>query len=416
MNVEIVTIGDEILNGFTVNTNVSFISTKIAELGFSITRHITVADTLNEIEETLRQSIKRSPIVIVTGGLGATEDDITKRAIVKVFKRNLVYHDDIMQEMKKKYEARGITMPAVNQNQALLPQGAKFFPNKNGSAVGICIAENNSIFIALPGVPHEMEQILTDEVIPYLSNLNIDRKSKTISLHTTGISESKLSEMFSGKFRSSQNFKLAYLPHFSGVTLRITATATTADSAKKLAEKKASEIENICGDFLFGRDDETLESVIGKLLIDNDKTLSVAESCTAGSLGMIVTDSAGSSAYFEGGLISYSNQVKEEKLGVSTETLENHGAVSEECAIEMAAGARKMFGTHYALSITGIAGPGGGTEEKPVGTTYIALNSAHASYARKFLFGNNRTVNRNRASYAALEILRREILGLVNKN
>ncbi len=412
MNTEIITIGDEIINGFTVNSNAAYISRKISELGFKISFHSSVGDKLSEMEEQISHAMVRSSLVIVTGGLGSTDDDITKRAIVKVFKRNLVYHDEIMQELKKRYELRGIPMPAINQNQALLPQGAKFFPNKNGTAVGICIAEEGKIFIALPGVPLEMEQILTDEVIPYLNSLTKSNFSRVISLHTNGISESNLSQMLSGKIDLSSNLKLAYLPGFSGVTLRVMAASDSQTGSDDKAIGLADQIEKVCGDLIYGKDEETLESVIGGLLKDNDKTLSVAESCTAGTLGMIITSHPGSSAYFEGGVISYSDDVKKKQLNVSPKIIKKFGAVSEECAVAMAVGARNLFNTSYALSITGIAGPDGGSEQKPVGTTFIGINSAHASYARKFNFGNLREAVRKRSSYAALEMLRREILGI----
>lgn len=412
MKTEIITIGDEIINGFTLNSNALFIARKISELGFDICFHSSVGDKLSAMEEQIRHALVRSSLVIVTGGLGSTDDDITKRAIVKVFKRNLVYHDEIMQELKKRYELRGIPMPAINQNQALLPQGAKFFPNKNGTAVGICIAEDGKIFIALPGVPSEMEQILTDEVIPYLNSLAKSRFSKVISLHTNGISESNLSQMLAGKIRFISNAKLAYLPGYSGVTLRVMVVSAAQSEADEKATGLARQIENVCGDLIYGKDDETLESVIGGLLTDNDKTLAVAESCTAGTLGMIITSPPGASAFFEGGVISYSNDVKENQLQVSPKLIKEFGAVSEECAMAMAVGTRKLFKTSYALSITGIAGPEGGSDEKPVGTTFIGINSAHASYAKKFNFGLLREAVRKRSSYAALEILRREILGI----
>ena len=350
--------------------------------------------------------------MIATGGLGPTDDDITKKAIVKVFKRNLIFHEDILDDIRRRYAQRGIEMPAINQNQALLPQGALFFPNKTGSAVGICLSEEGRVFIALPGVPFEMEQILVDEVVPYLLKMNQGRAIKVVKLRTTGIVESKLAEMLKPEIRLEGGVRLAYLPHPGGVDLRVIAESDTSEEARERVNTLTRQLESVVGKYIYGRDNDTLEATVGQLLKDNDKSLAVAESCTAGQLGALIATIPGSSAYFVGGVIAYSNQVKIGHLHVNPEIIEKHGAVSEECAVAMAKGCRDAMESDYALSITGIAGPDGGTEEKPVGTTYIGLASAHSAYAKKFHFGTNRNVNRLRASYAALEMLRRDILDI----
>ena len=412
MDVEIITIGDEIVNGLKIDTNSAFIAQRVTGTGFNVKYISSVGDNLAEMEEALRLALKRVPLVITTGGLGPTDDDLTKRAIVKVFKRNLIFHDDILEQIKARFAARGMDMPPAVQNQALLPQGAVFFPNRHGSAVGICISEQGRIFISLPGVPMEMKQILTDEVLPYLAGLHLKQAISSVILRTTGIGESRLAELIKPDMKLRPGVKLAYLPAHGSVSLRVMATDESRIEANEKALELVRHLEKAVGKYIFGRDDDTLESVVGQLLRDNDKTLSVAESCTGGQLGMTITAVPGSSAYFIGGCLAYADQVKTAQLEVPVSIIENHGAVSEECAVAMANGCRKLFNTDYALSITGIAGPDGGTDEKPIGTTYIGLASTHTTSAGLYRFGRDRAVNRTRAVCAALELLRRDILDI----
>ncbi len=412
MEVEILTIGDEILTGHTIDSNSAFIAQLLTGIGLSVNFISSCGDSVEQMEEAFRLALKRARVIITTGGLGPTDDDNTKKAIVKVFKRNLIFHEEILDDIKSRYAKRGIDMPAINQNQALLPQGATAFPNRSGSAVGICITENGRTFISLPGVPHEMKQIMVDEVVPFLKGLPIGEAIKIIKLRTTGIVESRIAEQLMATMKLEPGVKLAYLPSVSGVDLRVMSYATTEDEALEKARNLERFVESEVGKYIYGREEDTLEGIIGQLLKDNDKTLSVAESCTGGRIGALVTSVPGSSEYFLGGVISYSNDSKIRDLSVDPKIIEEHGAVSEECAAAMAAGSRQRFGSDYALSITGIAGPDGGTDEKPVGLTYIGLASAYATYARRFMFGGNRDTNRRRAAYAALELLRRDILDI----
>ncbi|MFH2049840.1 MAG: competence/damage-inducible protein A [bacterium] len=412
MDCEIITIGDELISGHKVDTNSAFIARQLTRIGFNVKFKSSVGDSVSAMEEGFRLALQRAKVIITTGGLGPTDDDITKKAIVKVFKRNLIFNEAILEDLKKRFAKRGIEMPAINQNQALLPQGATLFPNKHGSAVGICIPEKGRVFVSLPGVPFEMEQIMTDEVIPYLKELSHDQTIKVVSLKTIGIIESKLAELITDGLKLKQNVKLAYLPSPGGIELRISATAENENEADEAVQKTLREIETRVGRYIFGHDEDTLESVVGQLLIDNDRTLAVAESCTGGQLGMQITSTPGSSKYFLGGIISYANDVKIEQLKVDKEIIEKHGAVSEECAVAMATGCRELFDSDYALSVTGIAGPDGGTDEKPVGLTYIGLSSIHDTFAKEFNFGSLRKTNRTRAIYAALEMLRRNILDI----
>ncbi|MFH1688233.1 MAG: competence/damage-inducible protein A [bacterium] len=412
MDAEIITIGDELITGHTIDTNGPFLARHLTDIGIAVKHSSSVGDSHEMIQEAIRHAWRRSKIIIVTGGLGPTDDDITKKAIVKVFRRNLIFHEEILDDLKSRFAQRGIDMPAINQNQALLPQGATFFRNDIGSALGICIAEEGRVFIALPGVPSEAEQIMVDEVVPYLRKLRNQRRLTVVKLRTTGIFESRLSELIGPQTKLPGGVKLAYLPSYGGVDLRIIADGDTAEEAAGRANELARELQAKCGKYIYGRDDDTLEGVVGQLLRDNDKTMAVAESCTAGQLGMLVTAASGSSDYFLGGMIAYANQVKIDKLAIPTEIIDKHGAVSEECALAMAQGCRQVFGSDYALSVTGIAGPTGGSDDKPVGTTWIGLASAHTDTARLFNFGKTRAINRARAAYAALEMLRREILDI----
>ena len=412
MITEIITIGDELITGHTVDTNAALIARHLTDLGFTVKYRTSIGDSLESMEEAFRLGLKRARLVITTGGLGPTDDDITRKAIVRLFKRNLIFHQEILDDIRARFARRGMEMPAINQNQALIPQGASLFANKYGSAVGICIAEEGRIFIALPGVPSEAEQILLDEVLPYLRGLKVKQAMKTIKLRTTGIIESKLAELIGHGLKLESGVRLAYLPSYSGVDLRIMAAAEERQEATDKAHRLVRNLEESCGRYIYGRDDDTLEGVIGQLLIDNDKTLAVAESCTGGQLGQVITSVSGSSGYFIGGVISYADEVKIGQLGVDKEIIEKHGAVSEPCAVAMATGCRDLLGSDYVLSVTGVAGPAGGSEEKPVGTSFIGLASAHASYARKFNFGTKRDTGRTRATYAAMEMLRREILDI----
>lgn len=412
MNIEILTIGDELLTGHTIDTNAAFIGEKLIEAGLNVAFKTSVGDTIDDIELALHQALSRHGVVIVTGGLGPTDDDLTKRALVKVFKRNLVFHEDILEDLKARWRRRNMEMPAINHNQALLPQGAKFFPNKSGSALGICLSEGNRIAICLPGVPAEMKQILVDEVIPFLSRMATDQANAVAKLRTTGLPESRLAEMIRPHLKLDKGVRLAYLPSYTGTDLRIIATDKTTELAELKVRKLTEKLEAVIGPYIFGRDNETLEALLGQLLRDNDKTISVAESCSGGQLGMTLTSVSGSSDYFIGGVLAYDNQVKIDKLEVPQAVIEEHGAVSAECALAMAIGCRKVMSTDYALSITGVAGPGGGTDEKPVGITFIGLASAHTQTSVELRLGTNREANRTRAVYAAMEMLRREILDI----
>jgi len=410
MNVELISIGDELITGHTVDTNSVHIARRLADIGLTVQYKTAVGDDLPRMEEVIYQALKRADIVIATGGLGPTDDDITKRAIVKVFKRNLVFHENILEDIRQRYAARGIDMPAINQNQALLPQGATYLANKTGSAVGIVIAEDGKIFASLPGVPREMKIMVDEELLPYLQGRIKQEAIRVIKLRTTGIIESELAERITPHLKLPESVRFAYLPSYSGVDLRIISQGPSQEVADDNAEKIAAKLTDVAGSYIFGRDDDTLEMVIGRLLNQRKETLTVAESCTAGLLAGQITSVPGSSEYFERGVITYSNRSKVELLDVPEEIIERHGAVSAETAETMALGLRDKFGSDYGIAVTGIAGPGGGTEEKPVGTVYVAVSSKNGVVSKLLQLGKDREINRKRSIYAAMELLRRTIL------
>nr|MBN2278538.1 competence/damage-inducible protein A [candidate division Zixibacteria bacterium] len=412
MDVEIITIGDEIISGHTIDTNSPFIAGKLMEIGLPVVYKTAVGDDAKKMEEVFYLALKRADIVITTGGLGPTDDDITKRAIVKVFKRNLVFHEEVLEDIRKRFAARGIEMPSINQNQALLPQGAIYLPNRIGSAVGIVINDGGKIFISLPGVPREMQVIASEEMIPYLESHISKQFIRTIKLRTTGIIESALAEKITPYIKLSETIHLAYLPAYGGVDLRIMTYGTDGDEVSKAAEELAEKLRGLVGKYIYGENNDCLEGVIGRLLKERGAKLATAESCTAGLLAARITDIPGSSAYFDRGVVTYSNRSKIELLDIPAEIIDRFGAVSAETAEAMAVGIRKRSGCEYGLSITGVAGPDGGTEEKPVGTVFAAVASSAGVISRKFQLTRDREMNRNRSVYAALELLRRNMLGI----
>jgi len=399
MKAEILTIGDEILLGETIDTNSAYISQKLSGLGIEVEYKTSVGDDIKNISEALTIALSRADLVITTGGLGPTNDDITKKAIVKVFKRNLVFHEEILKKVEEGFRKRGMEMPKINQNQALLPQGSKAIPNQFGSAPGIFIQEENKLFFALPGVPLEMRSMMENDLLKML-----EKSSKVTvfgqKLRTTGIPESAIYERIEPVLGSFSEVKVAFLPGFLGVDIRL-----NSKSEEKLVEADGK-LKELLGNAVYGEGDVTLEEVVGNLLKDKRRTISVAESCTGGLIGKRFTNVSGSSEYFERGVVSYSDQAKIQLLKVPQEMIQKYGAVSEQVAILMAEGIRRISETDYGLSATGIAGPTGGTEEKPVGLLWIGFAHENDSFAEKFLFGEDRETNRQRAAQAALNLVR----------
>jgi len=414
MKTEIISIGDELLYGEITDTNSTFIAEKLTGEGIEVVFSTSVGDDVNKIAEVFGMAGSRADVIIATGGLGPTSDDLTKKAIVKAFKRNLVFHEEILKEIEKSFEKSGKSMPKVNQNQALIPQGAKPLANRWGVAPGIFIEEGNKLFFALPGVPLEMKWMLENEVLPILRTKKPDVFIIRKMLKTTGIPESVIYEKIEGLIDPKGEVKIAFLPSYLGVDVKLVVSwsnlLATSLKQKNESEAKIEELEKkireILGTYIYGTEDQTLEEVVGKLLSEKGKTIAVAESCTGGLIGAKFTNISGSSKYFERGVVTYSNQAKIELLGVPKEIIDQYGAVSEQTAILMAEGVRKLAKTDYGLSSTGIAGPTGGTPEKSVGLVYIGFACENDSFAQKFQFGGDRITNRERAAQAALNIVR----------
>ncbi|MGE5692576.1 MAG: competence/damage-inducible protein A [Candidatus Zixiibacteriota bacterium] len=412
MKAEVITVGNELLSGVTLDTNSAYLSEKLSELGIIVTRRTTVPDEVEPIAEAVEEARRRAGFVIITGGLGPTHDDVTKKALARVLGKPLVLHEEILKKVEERFRWRGEKMPLVNQNQALLPSGARWFANNHGTAPGILIEEGGKRLVALPGVPKEMKGIFEEEVIPYLREIFSSAPSVLRRrLRTTGIAESALYEKIQRVIPEGEGLHFAFLPSYYGVDLRLEVFGREREESENILYEKLDKIRPLLGDFLYAEGETSMEEVVGQLLLKGKKRLAAAESCTGGLVTKRITDVPGSSDYFERGVVTYANEAKHELLGVPQKLLKTVGAVSPEVAERMAKGVRKLAKVDIGIGVTGIAGPGGGSVEKPVGLTYIALADRKKSWVEKFIFSGDREINRIRASQAALNIIRLYLLG-----
>ena len=415
MKSKIISIGDEILIGQIVNTNAAFLGDRLFSIGIPVAKTVVISDEEAELLSEFEDSFKNYDVTIITGGLGPTHDDITKPVLLKFFKDEFVRDEKVLAHVRNIFNSRNINMPKVNEDQALVPKNSKVIWNANGTAPGIWIEKDKKIFIALPGVPFEMRSMIENEILPELKKRFSSGSGKVYlqrTLLTTGLGESSLNEMIGNVKEIIGESKLAFLPSATGVRLRInTEGKNEKEAAEKMniiEDKLRSKINNL----IYGSDKEELEKVIGDILTERKQTLSIAESCTGGMISSKIVSIPGSSNYYEGGVCVYSNIEKIKILNIKEETLKKYGAVSEATAMEMAEGVRRLMGTDFSLSTTGIAGPSGGTDQKPVGLVWIGFSGKEKTYAVSFNFGNNREINIQRASQRALEILRRELLNI----
>ena len=415
--VELITIGDELLLGFTIDTNAVHISRVLAAKGIEVVRRTTVGDDAEKIAVAVREALNRTGAVITTGGLGPTSDDLTKPSIARIFGREMKLDESIAAELEKRWRARfpGSVFPATNRTQAEIPEGARILTNRHGSAPGIWLEDERGRWVAMmPGVPREMRGMLAEEVFPAIEARGGSVATVVLSgtLRTTGIAESAIAELLGPNFLGDPTdagwLPLAYLPGVSGVDLRVTAKGLPPDRANMLVADAILKLKSRVGAYAYGDDDADLAAVVLDRCRERKLTLAVAESCTGGMLGERLTNIPGSSEVFLGGVIAYHNDVKKELLGVTADALEKHGAVSEQVALQMAAGIRERTGADVGVSVTGIAGPGGGTPEKPVGLIWVAVNASDAK-ARRFHVGGDRAEIRQRAAQAALEMVRRAL-------
>ena len=410
MVVEIVTTGTELLLGQIVNTNSAYLAAELNKLGLDVLYQTTVGDNRDRMRNALSIALDRSDIVITSGGLGPTQGDITKEVSASLFDRELSLHQPSLDNIKQICAFRGYPMASNNVRQAMVPNGAIVLDNACGTAPGIILEHNGKIIINLPGPPFEMKDMFTRKVIPYLTEkYGVEATILSKVLNTFGIGESTLEEKIKDLILSQSNPTLALLARPGEVIIRITAKAALKSEAQRMIDVLEREIRSRIDEYIFAVDDITMEEIVGDLLKESHMTISCAESCTGGLLSSRLTDVAGSSAYLYGSVISYDNEVKISELKVPRHILETVGAVSEETAIAMAEGIKNKFGTSIGIGITGIAGPDGGSDEKPVGLVYIAIAGELGTKCYKNQFKGKRTAIKYRATQTALDIVRRYI-------
>lgn len=411
MRAEIITIGDEILIGQIVDTNSAWIAEKLNEAGFTVIRKLTVGDDREEIIGAVEAAMERSDAVILTGGIGPTKDDITKSTLSEIFGGNMIRDEWTYRRNEEVLAARGIDYNELNQGQSMVPDTATILHNHHGTAPGMWFERDSKVVVSLPGVPFEMKELMTTKVLPRLTSHF--RKSNVLhkTAITYGMAESVLAKTLSTWEEALPSYlRLAYLPSPSQIRLRLSAYDVEGSREQAEIDRQFGVLEKLIPKYFIGYGDDTVVSVTAKLLTQSGATLAVAESCTGGALSTKLTALPGASGYFLGGVVSYANSIKSSVLGVSEESLRQHGAVSREVAVEMATGVRRLYGSDYALATTGIAGPDGGSDEKPVGTVWIALSTPDRTVARKFVFGKLREQNIERAAATAVNLLRLTLL------
>ncbi len=418
MQTEIINIGDELLIGQVINTNASWMSEQLNLAGFPVHRVTIIPDDPQHILDALKESGQRSELVLLTGGLGPTKDDLTKDTLCKYFRTKLVFDPVTFQTIEKFFKARGFQVTVINRKQAEIPENCIAIPNINGTAPGMWFeqevpgVEKKHVFVSMPGVPFEMKAMLLNEVIPRLKQYFQPVTVLHHTLLTQGIGESFLSDLLEDwETHLPVNLHLAYLPQPGIVRLRLTGQGDDESRLQKQMDEEISKLKLLIPDYIFGEDNTTLEAVVGKLLKEKGSTLATAESCTGGYIAHLVTSIPGSSEYYKGSIIAYSNDIKVKELGVNEKTILENGAVSEEVVKQMAGNVRTRFDSDYSIAVSGIAGPDGGTKDKPVGLTWIAIAGPSGVQAGKYFFGDNRERNIRRAALQALNLLRKHILG-----
>lgn len=408
MNAEIITIGDEILIGQIVDTNSAWIAQHFNHIGLKITRIVSIADVEDEIRSTVESCLSRADVVITTGGLGPTSDDKTKLVLLDIFGGQMVPHIQTLMQIEDMFRKRGLLLTNSNRAQADVPSSCEVLRNTAGTAPGMLFRRNSKILIALPGVPFEMKHIMETSVLPILTRfVQGDIYIKHEVIQVFGIAESFLSDkLHDYELWIPKNIGLAYLPSPAGIKLRLTGTSKDEGLLNLQMQQCVDRLKSLISEYIFGYGETSLPIVIGEILKNCASTVSTAESCTGGRVANLITSIPGSSAYYKGSVVSYANEVKHNVLGVNNQNLEHFGAVSSEVVAQMAEGVRKLLGTTYAIATSGIAGPDGGSNEKPVGLVYIAVSSDKQTIVERFNFGNLRDINIERASYSALNMLR----------
>jgi nicotinamide-nucleotide amidase len=410
---ELITIGDELLIGQVVNTNASWMGQRLNEAGYAVRQITSVSDNEADIIKALDDAQKRASIILITGGLGPTKDDLTKYVLCKYFNTELVFDQKAYNDIENIFRQRGREVTPTNRRQAELPAACTPIYNKKGTAPGMWFTNGETVMVSMPGVPFEMKAMMTDFVLPKLKTVFPATKIIHKTILTQGIGESGLSDMIAEwENQLPSHLKLAYLPAAGMVRLRLTGMGNHIELEDEM-NQLINRLKKIIDPYIYGYDDETMAEVVGRLLNQGGLTVATAESCTGGYVAHLITSVPGSSAYFIGSVISYSNKIKESELGISDALLEAKGAVSEEVAIKMAEAIHHKYNTSYGIATTGIAGPSGGSDEKPVGTVWIAISGGGKTIAKKFLLGTDRQRIIQVAGDTALNLLRKRIVGQI---
>ena len=413
MQAEIITIGDELLIGQVVDTNSAWLGSTLGDDGIKVIQITSVQDHAAQIVQAVNDALSRADIVLMTGGLGPTKDDITKKTLAEMFGMKLVRNEQVYEMVGKQLALRGIAFTELNQGQALVPDGCTVLPNRNGTAPGMWFERDGKVLISMPGVPFEMKALVKDEVLPRLRkhfalDANVHR-----TIITFGLAESILADTIASWEEALPPYlHLAYLPSALCIRLRLSAYEIDRQKAEQEIESQIEKLSKVIPHYIIGSEDDSLESVTGTLLKTRGETLATAESCTGGNIAHRFTAMPGASEYFKGGVVAYSNEVKIALLGVDPESLNRYGAVSQSVAEQMAEGVRRATGATYGISTTGIAGPTGGTPEKPVGTVWMAVATPNGVFSRRMVFGSVRSQNIERTSSNCINLLRLQLLGL----
>ncbi|MEC8602767.1 MAG: competence/damage-inducible protein A [Bacteroidota bacterium] len=412
MKAELITIGDELLIGQTIDTNGSWLAEQLNLLGITVSQISSIRDNREHIISSLQNAQSRSELVILTGGLGPTNDDITKSTLCEFFDSELVLNEQVLEKIEAYFNSRSLKMIKVNSDQAMLPNNCQFLKNERGTASGMWFKKDGVDFISLPGVPYEMKGIFLDEILPVLKAQYSISTVVNKTVKTQGIGESFLAEIIKDweKKLIDSGLKLAYLPSPGIVKLRITAFGNNEAELSARIDDSIENLKKLIPKYIFGYEKDRIEEVVGQLLKEKGSSLSLAESCTGGNIAHLITGVSGSSNYFKGSVVAYSNDIKQQVLNVDPKSIQQNGAVSKQVVEQMATGVRNSFKSDYAIATSGVAGPTGGTKQKPVGTVWIAVAYNEGVVSKKFNFGNNRERNIQISSLSALNMLRLVLL------
>ena len=410
LKAEIITIGDEILYGQIVDTNSQWMSAALDEIGVKTIRKTTIGDEESEILTAFREAEARADVILITGGLGPTKDDLTKPCLAKYFDSEIAYNEQALTELSELFSRINRELTEINRKQAELPVKCEMISNQLGTAAGMWFHERGKVFVSMPGVPFEMKKMMKDIVIPKIKKTFKTQLIYHKIIKTIGIGESWLAEMIDDWADNlPENISLAYLPSIGQVKLRLTATGDDMLALESQVDSQIEKIYPVIRDYVYGFNDTTIESAVGHLLKENDLTIATAESCTGGYVAHMITTVPGSSNWFMGSVIAYDNAIKIKELNVAEETINQHGAVSEETVKEMAINVRKKMGTSIGVSTSGIAGPGGGTAEKPVGTIWIAYSDENKCIAKKLNLSKSRDLNIKYTGIGVLNLIRTQV-------